>query len=423
MKPVASLLALALAVIPTLAFASETREASPSAKVEKAKKPSVQHAKTVSKGRARHKGMESVSLRTPAKKDKVAGEGKEGTREAKPAAKKADKTVAKKDSKHPHGNIAQVELPRGSHPAADEHDHAHGEPLVLEDKLPGEPAKKKSLHTVSLHSKDKAQKSEKLEVDAKTDASEKASKSKNKAAPKKAEPCLREGVEFIRGAEVDEFALTQCDGFVAPGAVEKLSVALRPGGAKKPEKLTFVKITKDKAEKDEKAKTAPTDVAPGIRTSDARLVERLQVVVDHFVGKGKKAKIAIISGYRPNSQGSFHAQAKAIDFRLEGVDNEKLWAFCKTMQDTGCGYYPNSSFVHMDARDSGAGHISWIDASGPGESPRYVASWPPPKAEKDDSIPSTRDDKNAAELPNLPEGEHAKDAGKAAPSDEDDKTE
>jgi hypothetical protein len=67
-----------------------------------------------------------------------------------------------------------------------------------------------------------------------------------------------------------------------------------------------------------------------------------------------------------------------MDFRIEGVKNEDVVAFCKTLDDTGCGYYPNSSFVHVDVRDPGAGHVAWIDASGPGEAPRYVASWPPP---------------------------------------------
>src|SRR4029078_12850254 len=56
---------------------------------------------------------------------------------------------------------------------------------------------------------------------------------------------------------------------------------------------------------------------------------------------------------------------------------EDVFAFCTTLSDTGCGYYPNSSFVHLDVRDPGAGHVTWIDASGPGESPRYGSAWPP----------------------------------------------
>ena len=69
---------------------------------------------------------------------------------------------------------------------------------------------------------------------------------------------------------------------------------------------------------------------------------------------------------------------RAIDFRSEGTRNEVV-AFCKTLTDTGCGFHPNSSFVHLDVRDSGAGHVSRIDASGLGE-PRYVTAWPPKSA-------------------------------------------
>jgi len=88
-------------------------------------------------------------------------------------------------------------------------------------------------------------------------------------------------------------------------------------------------------------------------------------------------KLSVVSGYRPSSIGSMHATGRAIDFRIEGAKNEDVVAFCKTLTDTGCGFYPNSSFVHVDVRDPGAGHVSWIDASGPGETPRYVSTWPP----------------------------------------------
>jgi hypothetical protein len=73
--------------------------------------------------------------------------------------------------------------------------------------------------------------------------------------------------------------------------------------------------------------------------------------------------------------------------RVAGVSNEELSAFCKTMPDTGCGYYPNSSFIHMDVRSPGTGSVSWIDASGPGEPPRYVTTWPPPAAVEPASPP------------------------------------
>jgi hypothetical protein len=42
--------------------------------------------------------------------------------------------------------------------------------------------------------------------------------------------------------------------------------------------------------------------------------------------------------------------------------------FCRTLRNAGCGYYPNSTFVHMDVRDTKA---FWVDLSRPGEPPRY----------------------------------------------------
>ena len=57
---------------------------------------------------------------------------------------------------------------------------------------------------------------------------------------------------------------------------------------------------------------------------------------------------------------------KAVDFRVTGVPNEVVRDFCRTLKNTGCGYYPNSTFVHLDVRESSA---FWIDYSKPGEPP------------------------------------------------------
>jgi hypothetical protein len=123
---------------------------------------------------------------------------------------------------------------------------------------------------------------------------------------------------------------------------------------------------------------------PGVKLIHEGLVGRLQQVVDHFHAK----KITVVSGYRPSSLGSFHQSARAVDFHIEGVKNEDLVAFCRTLPDTGCGYYPNSSFVHLDVRAPRTGHVYWIDSSGPGEPARYVASWPPKDAaSKPNEIP------------------------------------
>jgi uncharacterized protein YcbK (DUF882 family) len=104
---------------------------------------------------------------------------------------------------------------------------------------------------------------------------------------------------------------------------------------------------------------------------EPRLVHLLAAVSNHFGSR----KIEIISGFRPYSPlqhtaHSNHNVGKAVDFRILGVPNEAVRDFCRTLRDVGCGYYPNSTFVHMDVRDKST---FWIDYSRPGEPPRYNA--------------------------------------------------
>lgn len=193
-------------------------------------------------------------------------------------------------------------------------------------------------------------------------------KGKQKAAP----TCNKPAVDFIRGDHTESIRLVTCDGNVLPEAVKSLTEMVKP----------------------------PVGMQQGSHVEhkniEPRLIGRLETIAEHFgkshpskgAGKASKvslepARIEIVSGYRPYSKGSYHAHARAVDIRVKGVSNEELLAFCKTLEDTGCGYYPNSTFVHVDARDVGAGHVSWIDASGPGETPRYVSAWPPPSDEAD----------------------------------------
>jgi uncharacterized protein YcbK (DUF882 family) len=104
---------------------------------------------------------------------------------------------------------------------------------------------------------------------------------------------------------------------------------------------------------------------------DPRLIALVGVVSDHFGGR----KLEVISGYRPYTPTQYtahsnHNHGRAIDFRVVGVPNEVVRDFCRTLRNTGCGYYPNSVFVHMDVRDRSA---YWIDYSKPGEAPHYNA--------------------------------------------------
>ncbi len=129
---------------------------------------------------------------------------------------------------------------------------------------------------------------------------------------------------------------------------------------------------------------------------DPRLISLLGIVSDHFGGR----KIEVISGFRPytptqHTPHSNHNVGKAIDFRVVGVPNEVLRDFCRTLKNTGCGYYPNSTFVHMDARSSQA---FWIDYSRPGEAPRYDA----PNADADDSTSDVAEETDASSMAKAP---------------------
>ena len=192
-------------------------------------------------------------------------------------------------------------------------------------------------------------------------------------------PCLHAPVSVTRGTEEETFPLTRCDGSALPQAIEEMSIMVRPGSAAKPASP----VAELSAKTGKGASGKDDELAPGIRKVDERLVERLQIVLDHFGRPAATPKVFVVSGYRPTSKGSFHATGRAIDFRVDGVENTDLVAFCKTLPDTGCGFYPNSSFIHLDVRDSGSGHVSWIDASAPGEKPEYIAAWPVPPADDD----------------------------------------
>ncbi|MEO7093893.1 MAG: DUF882 domain-containing protein, partial [Polyangiales bacterium] len=276
-------------------------------------------------------------------------------------------------------------------------------------------------------------KSAKVVVDDKTT---KESKTKEKAKEKEVTPdfggiekdpdkkpkvktCLNPAVSFARlGQPTDvAFALTTCKGKIAPLAIEYLSILGRPYDLPQP---TWMKpgqvlnlpaqqisaevqkafVAKPKGAKlgDGEGKTAKLgtkldpkakEIAPGIKRLDDGLVVRLQAIADKFPGK----TITLVSGYRPKSAGSPHKAGHAFDIRLDGVTNETLVAFCKTLKDTGCGYYPNSYFVHVDVREAGTGHVYWIDVSGPGEKPQYVKSWPPPALPQ---LPKTKPTANEA---------------------------
>jgi uncharacterized protein YcbK (DUF882 family) len=217
------------------------------------------------------------------------------------------------------------------------------------------------------------------------------------AAHAETKTCSKPSVEVVAGPESATFALERCDGELIPASVDKLSVLARAEGVEKPKEIT--------------SKPHDADVAPGIRRLDGRIVARLEQIADHFRKEAEPVKIVIVSS-KSRSAGSYHASGRAIDFRVDGVEDEEVAAFCKTMKDTGCGFYPNGGFVHVDARDEGAGHVAWIDISKRGDAPKYVSAWPVPsektekaeeKAEKAEKMEAKAEEPaTKKELPSLP---------------------
>ncbi len=204
----------------------------------------------------------------------------------------------------------------------------------------------------------------------------------------RAKACVEKAVIVQAGSEQEKVTLTKCSGEVLPIAIAQLSVLVRPSSARRPSP-SIATLSANVGAKNRKL------VAPGIRRVSVGLVERLAKVVRRFSKPGATTKIHIVSGYRPRSVESSHASAKAIDFRIEGVKNEAIVAFCKKLDDTGCGFYPNSQFVHIDERDEGAGHVAWIDASRPGEPARYVQDWPLPTEKAAAAVLVSVDEKKA----------------------------
>lgn len=180
----------------------------------------------------------------------------------------------------------------------------------------------------------------------------KADDSPRPGAASSAKPCNGTVVSLDRGGvEADRITLVDCRKKPLDEAVSKVSILARPWGA-------------------------PRSVASKAGRVDAGVITRLAAVAAKFPGR----TISVIGGPRPTAGGSSaHHAGRALDLRIDGVENEKLVEVCRSLPDTGCGYYPNASFVHVDVRTAGAGKAFWIDASEPGEPPRYVTSWPPPQ--------------------------------------------
>jgi hypothetical protein len=183
--------------------------------------------------------------------------------------------------------------------------------------------------------------------------------------------CKPRPVTIMRyGRETDSFELVRCDGSIAPGALDRLSLIARPAGVVRPGEML----------PDEPDPSATRgEWLDGIRLMHPRLLWVLQAVVRSFPHHA----IYIVSGYRPapsppppGTRASYHWEGRALDISVLGVSNEEVFKVCHSLDDVGCGFYPNKTFVHLDVRRYGDGRVFWIDASRPGERTRYVDSWP-----------------------------------------------
>jgi uncharacterized protein YcbK (DUF882 family) len=101
-----------------------------------------------------------------------------------------------------------------------------------------------------------------------------------------------------------------------------------------------------------------------------RLVRLLYQTGRHWPGQ----RVEVVSGYRSptvaKNPHSPHMKGLACDFRVAGVKNTELRDYLRgNLKKVGVGYYPNSSFVHLDVRKDRSAF--WIDYSGPGERAMY----------------------------------------------------
>ncbi|HXU61443.1 MAG TPA: DUF882 domain-containing protein [Polyangia bacterium] len=135
---------------------------------------------------------------------------------------------------------------------------------------------------------------------------------------------------------------------------------------------------------------------------DPRLMKLLFQTGHHWPGR----RLEIVSGYRhptvAKNPHSPHMKGLACDFRVEGVKTADLRDYLRrTFEKVGVGYYPNSSFVHLDVRKDRSAF--WIDYSGPGERAIYSATPDQDlKSGRADSYHPTKIDTSWADAPPPP---------------------
>ena len=160
-----------------------------------------------------------------------------------------------------------------------------------------------------------------------------------------------------------KFGTNACQGAIAADALDRLSVLARPPATPRPEMPLPLEPNED---------ALGGEWLPRVKLLHPRLIWAVQKIAEAFPNRS----IFIMSGYRRDAHGSYHQKGRALDLYVTGVENEDLFRYCHTLNDVGCGFYPNSKFVHVDVRPYGTHRVAWVDISPPGAPAEYVTSWP-----------------------------------------------
>jgi len=165
------------------------------------------------------------------------------------------------------------------------------------------------------------------------------------------------------GAEWARLPLVDCAGAIAPDALDRLSSLARPPATPRPDFPLPLEPEED---------ASGGEWLPRVKLLHPRVIWAVEKIAEAFPNRS----IFIMSGYRRDAHGSYHQKGRALDLYVAGVDNADLFRYCRTLNDVGCGYYPNNKFVHVDVRPFGTHRVAWVDVSEPGQASQYVTSWP-----------------------------------------------
>jgi hypothetical protein len=91
----------------------------------------------------------------------------------------------------------------------------------------------------------------------------------------------------------------------------------------------------------------PADLVARVLSTAAKFSARRVEIVSGY--RNAKYNLLLAKKGREVSRDSNHTRSQAIDFSLPGVDTEKVYKYLLKAHPGGVGYYPVSSFVHVDS--------------------------------------------------------------------------